>query len=157
MDLSEFTRLFDLSTEDAISFAKTILLDSLPDELRFRLFPNQSHDDNRAPDEIVYPEDSLESLDQFLELSRDDCIRFLYRDGRIPAWIDVSVGAADATRTYIHLLCCGRYTDDDNRLCYNRCQRGPFGIKSPTFPPWIPFDEKNPKFRLADCSVRHES
>jgi hypothetical protein len=157
MLLSEFTRLFDLSTSDAIAFAKTMLVDELPGEFTYRLFPNQSYDDNRAPDEIVYPDDSLESLHDFIEMSRNECINFLFRDGRIPEWIDISVGAADATRTYIYLLCCGRFTNDDNRLYYNRCQRGPFGIKSPVFPRWIPLGETNPKFRLADSPSRPNS
>ncbi len=153
MQQSEFTRLLDVSTANAIAFAKTQLLDDLPDEYVYRVFPNQSFDDNRDPDEIVYPDDSLKSIHDHIEMTRDDCIRYLYREGRIPEWIDISVGATDASLTYIDLRCCGRFTDNDERLYYNRCQRGPFGIKSPAFPPGIPLGEKKPKFRLADIAA----
>ena len=154
MQQSEFTRLLDISTADAIAFAKTILLDSLPVGYVYRVFPNQSYDDNRGPDVIVYPEDSLESLDDYIEMTRDECVSFLYRDGRIPEWIDISVGGANNNLTFIDCLCCGRFTDNDEHLYYTRCQRGPFGIKSPTFPPSVPFGEKHPRFRLADIPLK---
>lgn len=154
MQLSDFSRLLDVSTADAIAFAKTILLDDLPVNVAYRVFPNQSHDDNRAPDVFVYPEDSLESIDDYIEMSRDECVRFLYRDGRVPEWIDISVGSADNKLTYIDCLCCGRFTDDDERLYYVRSDRGPFGIKSPTFPTSIPFGETRPRFWIADMPKR---
>jgi hypothetical protein len=150
MQQSDFVRLLDLATADAIAFAKTMLLDQLPEKYIYRIFPNQSYDDNRDADVIVYPMDSLDSLDDYREMTRGDCIRFLYREGRIPEWIDISVGGADTNLTYVDCRCCGRFTNDDERLYYNRRERGPFGVKSPTFPHWIPMGEKSPRFRLAD-------
>ncbi|MBL8814409.1 MAG: hypothetical protein JNL58_00150 [Planctomyces sp.] len=150
MNVSEFSQLLDLATADAIAFAKTMLLDELPDKYVYRIFPNQSYDGNREDEEIVYPADSLASLNDYREMTRDDCIRFLYRDGRIPEWIDISVGAADSNLTYVHCRCCGRFTDDDEKLYYNHTNRGPFGIKSPPIPYWIRSGVEGPRFSLGD-------
>lgn len=153
MQLSEFAQLLDVSTADAIAFAKTMLLDHLPSNVAYRVFPNQSHDHNRRPD-VVYPDDSLNSPDDYLEMSREQCICFLYRVGRIPEWIDLSVGSADENLTYVDCLCCGRFTDEDERLYYARCERGPFGVKSPTFPTSKLFHETQPRFWLSDIPKR---
>lgn len=150
MNVSEFSRLLDVSTANAIAFAKTMLLDELPDKYVYRIFPNQSYDGNREDDEIVYPTDSLASLNDYREMTRDDCIRFLYRDGRIAEWIDISVGAADSNFTYVDCRCCGRFTDNDEKLYYNHTNCGPFGIKSPPIPYWTRSALDRPRFSLAD-------
>lgn len=152
MQQADFSRLLDLATADAIALAKMMLLDELSDQYVYRIFPNQSFDGNRDAEEIVYPMDSLGSIDDYIMMTRDECISFMYREGRLPEWIDISVGAAGADLTYIDCRCCGRFTDNDQRLYYNRTGRGPFGIKSPTLPNWILPGEKIPKFRLADTA-----
>lgn len=139
MQQAEFARLLDLCTEKSIAYAKTMVLNKLPDHIIYRVRPNQSCDTNLSPDEVVYPEDSLESLDEFIEMDRVGCLRFLYRDGRIPVWIDVSVVAANEQSTYVDYRCCGRFTNNDNLLYYG--DQGPFSIKSPILPPEFSLEE----------------
>ncbi len=157
MQLTDFERLLDTATASAIAFARTMILDTLPNSYIYRVFPNQSHDENRRPDVVVYPEDSLPSLNDYIEMTREQCLIFLYRNGRIPEWVDLSVGYADAMLTYVNCHCCGRFTDDDQRLYYNHRQLGPFGVKSPIFPKSIPFGDKNPKFWISEMpSYKHD-
>ena len=127
-----------------------MVLDDLPDVFTYRLFPNQSCDEHLEPDDVVFPNDSLAHIHDFTELGRDDCLQFLYRDGRVPQWIDVSVGDVDYDFTYVCLRCCGRFTRHDDRLYYRRFDRGPFGIKSPPFPPDIAIEEEKPRFWMRD-------
>ena len=87
MLLSDFATLLDMSTADAIAFARSMVLDELPDSYTYRVFPNQSCDKHLEPDEVAYPGDSLDGLHDYIEMGRDDCIRFLYRGGRVPEWI----------------------------------------------------------------------
>ncbi len=101
MQQADFSRLLDLATADAIALAKMMLLDELSDQYVYRIFPNQSFDGNRDAEEIVYPMDSLGSIDDYIMMTRDECISFMYREGRLPEWIDISVGAAGADLTYI--------------------------------------------------------
>lgn len=151
MLLADFAALLDTSTADAIAFARSMLLDKLPECFTYRVFPNQSCDDHLEPDEFVFPNDSLDDLHDYIEMGRNDCIRYLYRNGRVPEWIDISVGAVDDRFTYIYLRCCGRFTANDERLYYNRCDRGPFGIKSPAIPPHIELGDRQTKFWIGDA------
>lgn len=151
MLLSDFAALLDTSTADAIAFARSMVLDELPDSYTYCVFPNQSCDEHREADEVVYPDDSLDGLHDYIEMGRDDCIRFLYRDGRVPEWIDISVGAVDYDFTYIYLRCCGRFTANDERLYYKQFDRGPFGIKSPAIPPHIELGDRETKFWIGDA------
>lgn len=151
MLLSDFATLLDASTADAIAFARSMVLDQLPDSFAYRVFPNQSCDGHLEPDEVVYPDDSLDDLHDYIEMGRDDCIRYLYRDGRVPEWIDISVGAVDYDFTYIYLRCCGRFTANDERLYYKRFDRGPFGIKSPAIPPQFELGDRDTTFWIGDA------
>jgi hypothetical protein len=86
-----------------------------------------------APDERRFLDDSL-ALDAVLPpMTRADALAWLWRDGRVPAWIDVSVAAVDARTTYVRLTCSGRFRGRRDALYY---QDGypPFGIKSPRLP-----------------------
>lgn len=151
MSFSDFAALLDTSTVDAIALARSMVLDELPDAVTFRVFPNQSYDEHLKPDEVVYPDDSLDDLHRYIEMGRDECLQFLYRDGRIPEWIDISVGAVDYDFTYIYLRCCGRFTANDDRLYYKRFDRGPFGIKSPAIPPDVAFGNRESKFWIGQA------
>lgn len=151
MLLSDFATLLDTSTADAIAFARSMVLDELPDSIAYRVFPNQSYDEHRAHDEVVYPDDSLAHTHDYIEMGRDDCIRYLYRDGRVPQWIDISVGAVAHGLTYIYLRCCGRFTADDERLYYKQLGRGPFSIKSPAIPPHVELGDRVTKFWIGDA------
>ena len=151
MQFSDFAELLDIATKDAIAFARTMVLDTLPEACTYRIFPNQSCDDNLESDEVVYPEDSLAEIYDYIKMGRDDCLAFMYRDGRIPEWIDISVGAVDCGFTIVYCRCCGRFTANDDRLYYTRCDRGPFGIKSPALPPHVALGDNCPKFWIGDA------
>jgi hypothetical protein len=151
MLVSDFATLLDTSTANAIAFARSMVLDDLPNSYIYRVFPNQSCDEHLGPDELVYPDDSLVDVHDYIEMGRDDCIHFLYRDGRVPEWIDISVGAVDHEFTYIYLRCCGRFTANDERLYYNQFDRGPFGVKSPAIPPNIELGDREIKFWIGDA------
>ena len=80
MLLSDFATLLDASTADAIAFARSMVLDELPEDFTYRVFPNQSCVEHLEPDEVVNPDDSLYDLHDYIEMGRDDCLRFLYRE-----------------------------------------------------------------------------
>jgi hypothetical protein len=64
-------------------------------------------------------------------------LRLLYRKGKVPAWIDVSIVKSNRFNTRLGLKCAGRYTDQLNDLYYVDQGTHPFGIKSPILPPWL--------------------
>ena len=137
------------ASEKALSWARRHVVNCLPSSCLYLIYPNQSYDGNPLKDdEELFPKDSL-PFPQFLgPLSFDEAVQFLWRDEKIPEWVDVSVQAHDAEYSYIQLRCCGRFTTIEE-LLYHRaegCQ--PFHVLSPHLPPHWRSLEENGKFDL---------
>jgi hypothetical protein len=128
---SEFERLLRKATAAAINFARDLVLDSLPNDSQYRVVLNQSYDWKVEEGDLTFPEDAGITRSG---LSVEEVVEILYRDGRCPVWIDVSVEAVAGLTTSIRLLCAGRYTNDEARMYYVTRKMGPFGIKSPALP-----------------------
>ena len=81
-------------------------------------------------------------------------VSLLWRDRRVPEWIDITVIAADARATYFELSCCGRFTGRADFLYYNWTDVPPFGVKGPAYPPRLAFPalqgETVERFTLAE-------
>jgi hypothetical protein len=143
VEKNEFTRLFQEASNACVTFARTFVTDHLPDATVYEIFPNSSYDGNPLhQDERVFPEDEL-TRDEFHAMTVEEVIDFLWRDGMVPEWVDLSVGAANEQHTIVELLCCGRFTANRDLLYYTHVNRGPFGVKGPALPP--DYDSNNPK------------
>jgi len=142
MTRSEFIDLLAKASASSLGFARRYVESELPEAMRYHVLLNQSCDDSAKPDERLYPEDDRR---EYQSLSADAVADALLRDGRCPEWIDIAVEAHVDDHTQMRLLCCGRYTDDESRMYYTRQGTGPFGIKSPDFPPGY---EEGARFRL---------
>lgn len=112
-------------------FATRCITNDLPESNRYLVRLNQSCDDNLKPSDHVFHHD----IDPTAPLATDEVVDLLCRDNRVPEWIDISVERTDFQHTYLLLLCCGRFTDDDTLLYYRDTEFAPFGCKSPSFPP----------------------
>ena len=132
------------ATFAAIRFGQNYVVNRLPLDVRYMVVLNQSCDDHRKDDEVVYPAD-----DGRIEmgLTVQGVLDLLHRDGRCPQWIDISVAGADRDVTLLRLLCCGRFHGDEIRMYYYEQGTQPFGIKSPNLPPgW----KEGEKFRVPE-------
>jgi hypothetical protein len=149
MDKAIFQRRFEEATESAVTFARHYVINVLPEGRLFLIYTNQSYDGNPLKsDETLYSGDSLPTGSNPLSRSAEDAIDFLWRCGKIPEWIDVSVERIEEGNTFLRLLCCGRFTADERLLYYPDTTTPGFGIKSPDFPPnWLP-SSKSVKFDL---------
>lgn len=150
MEQTRFDVRLRLAAGRAVSFAREYVKQSLPGDFLFRVYTNQSCDDNpRIGDEVVFPQDTLPCEAFHGPWSTDQVLQFLWRDGKVPEWIDVSVVAANETHTIMALRCCGRFTEQDE-LLYHRYEGGvpPFSIKSPILPPGWENLETSGKFDL---------
>lgn len=127
-----------LATKAAQNFVK----DKLAYEFRFDVELNQSVDEDFSGEFLTFPEDNGRILEQ---LNSDDVATLLSRDGKVPVWIDINVKSCAAGLTTLNLQCAGRYTDQMNKMYYNKKGLGPFGIKGPNLPPgWT----EGKRFRL---------
>jgi hypothetical protein len=132
MTRDQFIVLLQKASVASVDFARRYVLNRLPEAHRYHVVLNQSFDGNATPEERVYPEDDGS---EHTSISVEGVADLLLRDGRCPEWIDVSVEAEGADYTLLRLLCCGRYSEDQRRMYYTDRGMGPFGIKSPSFPP----------------------
>jgi hypothetical protein len=119
-------------------FATQFVLDALPAMYRFWVLLNCSYDRNPLmDDQVVFPNDVQKHGKRAGPLVIDDVVSLLWRDHMVPEWIDISVWEADEHATYFELLCCGRFTANDQRLYYQWTDVPPFGVKGPVYPTQI--------------------
>ena len=102
----------------------------------------------RVGDEVVFPEESLPNEEAYGPWQLDEVVAFLWRNGKVPEWIDVAVRAENDHHTLLELCCCGRFTAQEDLLYYRSGGLAPFSIKSPFLPPgWVSVQESG-KFDL---------
>ncbi len=158
MTRDEFGALFLECTKRCVAFAREFVHDSLPDDVIYRIYPNASYDEHPLQsDEVVFPEDTLRDANKFRLMNFGDAVAFLYRDGRVPEWVDMSVKATTRSQTVIALMCCGRFTANRERWYYERWNQGPFACKSPVIPARFGIEgdpRQQGKFWLADSPQR---
>lgn len=143
MNKDEFLNLLRTSTYTCCEFAKNYITDNLLKDFKYIVILNVSTDDPSLLQFDVYPEDSGKKVELIDEKDVED---LLYRNGKIPVWIDISVECIHQNKTVIRLLCAGRYSDKSQDYYYNHHDTvSPFGIKGPVFP--IGY-VKGEKFRL---------
>ena len=130
-----------------------MVTDDLPAEYRFVVSLNQSCDNTLSEGEFVYPDDPLRVGNLTDSLTLDQVVDLLWRDDRIPEWIDMSACRTTPNFTLFSLICCGRFTDRSDLLYYSDAAHCPFGIKSPN----LPFDLGDPPMKFALNSTRLHS
>jgi len=143
MTKTEFHNLLTKSSRLSFDFAKNFVLDSLPNNFKYTVKLNFSNDDPTLKQFDIYPSDNDKIVEYITATEVED---LLCRKNKVPVWIDISVESIHKNHTVFQLLCAGRYSDDINEFYYEKGGTGPFGIKSPVFPPGYKND--GTKFRL---------
>ena len=149
MTESEFLVLINGASFISFKFAQNYLLDNLIPEFRYDVFLNESHDDPSLTQFDMYPEDN-DRVE--IDLTAKEVCELLYRKGKVPVWIDISVDKSDHTTTTFKLLCAGRYSDNPKEYYYQKRGTGPFGIKSPILP--SDFEEGSKFFLKKKCDAK---
>ena len=126
----------------ALKFAERYVKDKLITDFKYNVIFTHSHHSTYPDHSDFYPKD--EGIIK-LNLTDNKVIDLLYRNNKIPIWIDISVLKSSKKNTTFNLLCAGRYSDNKEDFYYRDDGSAPFGIKSPTFP--INYKEGK-KFRL---------
>ena len=149
MDRIEFEARLRVAARHAVQFARLLVEEALPDDVVFLVYPNQSYDGQpRVEDEVVFPDESLPEGEYHGPWPVAEVVGFLWRDGRVPEWIDTSVQARDDHHTVLGLRCCGRFTAREQLLYYRDRDIPGFGIKSPSLPPGWEDVEVSGRFSL---------
>ena len=147
MKKDDFAALFRKASDVAVDAAVRYVTDSLPSERRFFLNINDAYE-HLKPTENTHPELAMGDRDYLGPKMEGDIIDRLWIDGTVPVWIDISVYRTDSNYTYLDLLACNRFSGESSDYYYEDRGMGPFGVKSPTFPPrW---DDSKGKFSLEE-------
>ena len=149
MDRNSFRESLAGASENAISWARQHVINALPSDYLYLLFPNQSFDENPlVGDEEIFPAESLPDRKYLGPLNLEQVVDYLWRNEKVPEWIDISVQACDNQHSYLQLLCCGRFTALDEMLYHRQQGNPPFHVVSPNLPPNWEGVEKSGKFDL---------
>ena len=137
MDRDTFTARFTAASAVARDYAREFVREPLPDALRYRVRLNSSYDGNPlVGDEVVYPEDDAFTRALALhDVGADEVVAELWRDGRVPEWINLTVIGERGASTLIEVLACGRFSAQTARLYHAEEGYPPFHVLSPALPP----------------------
>ena len=94
------------AADQAVLFARQHVRQAIPDEVVFLVYPNQSCDDNqRVGDEVVFPDESLPDGKYLGPWTAEEVVAFLWREGKVPEWIDMAVEKEECHRSLVGLRC----------------------------------------------------
>ena len=128
-----FKKNLESSSQHALDFTRSLVVNSLPDQIKYTVFLGASYDGNPLEDgERVFPEDYSERERAFA--NSEEVVELLWRDGTVPEWINVSVVSEDGEHTLIKLECCGRYSGDVKHMYHAHEGRAPFHVIGPPVP-----------------------
>jgi hypothetical protein len=149
MERAKFQRRLEEATERVVTFSRKFVINALPSECRYLVYPNQSYDGHpRVGDEQTFPEEELPEGEYLGPFDASQVIEYLWRDGKVPEWVNVTVCAQDDEYTYLEVLCCGRFTANDGYLYHEEEGCPPFHVLGPA----VPWDwesvERDGKFDL---------
>ena len=123
-----------------MDLTRKFVVDELPEKCLYIIIPNK-HGEAKplVGDAEVYPEDTLPA-GQFLgPLNAAEVVRYLYRNGKVPEWINIYVEAVEGDVTIFKLWCCGHFTSLPSNT-YNAMidpdfeEHTPFAIRSTDHP-----------------------
>lgn len=111
MEKDLFAERLRLASERCLVFTRTFVSDTLPEEGIYRVFPNK-HGEGKVTtgDAEVFPQDSLPRGQFFGPWDAAEVVGFLWRNGKAPEWVNISVGTVENNRTVFVLWCCGHFT-----------------------------------------------
>src|SRR5690606_5953112 len=87
-----------------------------------------------APGEYLFPDHDVPQTDARVARSADEVVERLWRDGKIPEWIDITPYEVSDGILYSELRCCGRFTDDEIFLYHKGEGYPPFHVFGPIVP-----------------------
>lgn len=132
----------------AVEFARTLVSNNLPNKIRYVVFLGASYDGNPLEEgECTFPEDYSQRERHFDE--SESVVNLLWRDGKVPEWINVIVQSETPEYTNVKLECCGRFSDKAENLYHVNEGRAPFHVLGPNLPQGYDLSSRE-KFDLKD-------
>lgn len=153
-----FMARFQAASATALAWAQEFVHEPLPAAPRYRVRLNSSYDGNpRVEDEVVYPEDDAFARALALhDVSADEVVTELWREGRVPEWINLTVIGERDGSTLIEVLACGRFSARAELLYHAEEGYSPFHVLSPALPFGHVQGDRFSVFDRCECWTRAE-
>lgn len=136
MDRDQLADRLRLATTRTVEFSRRFVWNELPDECRYLVSRGRAGANlTLKAGETVYPADVPGQFNHIAVLDLGGVVALLWREGKIPEWINLTVTSADESCTYIELMYCSRFTDQDHRLYYQTSDTSPIVVCGPSIPP----------------------
>jgi hypothetical protein len=133
ISLNSFKDNLGSSAQHALDFARSLVFNVLPDSIQYNVYLGASYDENPLEEgEETYPDDYVDGVKR--NLNSDEVVELLWRDGKVPEWVNVSVEIYDHDCTSIKLECCGRFSDNKKHIYHAHEGRAPFHVLGPSMP-----------------------
>ncbi len=133
----------------ALEFTRPIVNQELPQISKVLLIPNCSYDGNPLEDdEEVFPNDSIPEGKVIGPLTLEEATNRLWRNGKVPEWVNIRVYDCDDSFSYLLLESCGRFTGMSKHLYHKNEGYPPFHVQSPYLPHNWESVESDGKFDL---------
>ena len=140
MDKDAFIAAFNQAAMFCRDFAQQFVIEDLPTRLSFDFVAAA-----RTPNDkglIKFYGGRLLRPEQLRHVEPVQARKYLWIDGKIPLWINLSVHAADAEFTFIEVCACDRLTDNEVTLYHKREGNPPFHVLGPALPAtWVSLQE----------------
>jgi hypothetical protein len=121
----------------------------LPEHDRYFVILNGSFDGNPlALGEVVFRDHDVPQTDARVARTSEEIVEMLWRNGKIPEWIDITPYEVDGNFLFSELLCCGRFTDNEAHLYHKQEGYPPFHQFGPIQPVGYQDLEHDGKFDL---------
>ena len=141
MNKKKFRTHLQNSSLSAVEFAKKYITNTMPTEFRYDVLLQGAEKKEELDGQHALVSHSIDEKD----LSIEEAIELLYRDSKIPIWINICVIRVNKKYTSLQLLCSNYITSDETELYYIENGNPPFGVKSPLLAPDF---EEGKKFRI---------
>ena len=128
MKKEDFKQNLQKALDGLIDFTQEMVINKLPAHYKFIIKTNCSFDKNLEGDQQIFPADKINETSSINPASESTVIDYLWRNGKVPQWINVQVSSCDSDFSYVTLECCGRYSAFLNH------KDGPFRPLGPNIP-----------------------
>jgi hypothetical protein len=134
VDRDEFVYRLQLASRYTLEFSRRYVWNTLPEHCRYLVRLGEGDRHLECVGEMISAEDAQRWPEHVGPLDVAGVVAWLWRDSTIPEWINIRADFADETSSYLELLHCARFTDQDHRLDFPWEDTSPFQVLGPCLP-----------------------
>lgn len=134
MELAWFISAFDRAATLCRDFAARFVTEELPAALRFDFAAAGRPTDQTG--RVKFLGGRLLLPGQLRSVEPVQAWKYLWVDGKVPQWINLSVHAANAEHTYIEVYVTNRLAAEISQMYHQQEGNPPFHVLGPAVPPW---------------------